>query len=195
MIPKSYTEVRRQIRDGDTLFYRTDRSLFNRVIRRGTGSELVHVGKAAWWGDPDNDGRLYLLDTVIHKGGRAVLFSSQVEWAPGHWDWYTVNRQRYPHYDAKGAVAWMQELTGHPYGLGAVVSIAVRHTPMLSWFFRPDTDDTHVDERPPFCSMAAAMADRIGGGVDPVPNLADAFVSPAALAESPLWLYQCTLVP
>ena len=60
---------------------------------------------------------------------------------------------------------------------------------------RPETDDKAVDSRPPFCSHACAMADRIGGGVDPVPHLADRLTEPADLARSPFYRYLFTLTP
>ena len=37
------------------------------------------------------------------------------------------------------------------------------------------------------------MADRIGGGVDPVPHLADRLTEPADLARSPFFRYRFTL--
>jgi hypothetical protein len=63
----------------------------------------------------------------------------------------------------------------------------------VRWFVRPETDDRACDARPPFCSHACAMADRIGGGVDPVPHLADRLTEPADLARSPLYEYRFSL--
>ena len=39
------------------------------------------------------------------------------------------------------------------------------------------------------------MADRIGGGVDPVPHLTDRLTEPADLARSPFYQFLLTLVP
>ncbi len=50
-------------------------------------------------------------------------------------------------------------------------------------------------QRPPFCSHACAMADRLGGGVDPVKHLADRLTEPADLARSPFYRYRFTLEP
>jgi hypothetical protein len=38
------------------------------------------------------------------------------------------------------------------------------------------------------------MADRLGGGVDPVPHLADRLTEPADLARSPFYEYLFTLI-
>ena len=58
---------------------------------------------------------------------------------------------------------------------------------------RPSLDDEQPSRRPPFCSEACAMADRVGGGVDPVPQLADRLTEPADLARSPFYRYRFTL--
>jgi hypothetical protein len=39
------------------------------------------------------------------------------------------------------------------------------------------------------------MADRVGGGVDPVPDLANRETEPADLARSPFYRYRFTLAP
>jgi hypothetical protein len=39
------------------------------------------------------------------------------------------------------------------------------------------------------------MADRLGGGVDPVENLPDRLTEPADLARSPFYRYRFTLLP
>ena len=56
-----------------------------------------------------------------------------------------------------------------------------------------EVEDDAVSSRcPPFCSQACAMADRIAGGVDPAPYLADRLTEPADLARSPFYEYQFT---
>ena len=60
---------------------------------------------------------------------------------------------------------------------------------------RADTEDHAIDRRPPFCSQACAMTDRTGGGIDPVPHLADRLTEPADLARSPFYEYAFTLIP
>lgn len=46
---------------------------------------------------------------------------------------------------------------------------------------------------PPYCSEACSIADRIGGGVNPVELLSDRFTEPADLARSPFYHYLFTL--
>ena len=89
----------------------------------------------------------------------------------------------------------MRRLTGCDYGYRGLIATALLHLPVIRWFVRADVDDRAFDRRPPFCSQACAMADRLGGGVDPVPHLADRFTEPADLARSPFYRYRFTLTP
>lgn len=181
-----YREVRRLIRNGDLLLYRR-RGLIS-IAGRGRHS---HAAKAAWWGED-----LFLLEVLQFTGGRAVTLSSQVERRPGRWDVYQTNpEKRWPQYDRAGATRFMRRLCGCDYGYRGVAVAALLHLPVVRWFIKPNVDDEAFDRRPPFCSHACAMADRIGGGVDPVKHLADRLTEPADLARSPFYRYRFTLTP
>ena len=66
----------------------------------------------------------------------------------------------------------MRRKAGKQYGYWALFGAAVLHMPLLRLLIRPDTRDNGHDPRlPEFCSQAVASADRVGGGVDPVPNI------------------------
>lgn len=61
-----------------------------------------------------------------------------------------------------------------------------------------DSDSLHVRPKsariaPPYCSEACSLADRLGGGVNPVELLSDRFTEPADLARSPFYRYMFTL--
>lgn len=181
-----YREVRHRIRDGDLLLFR--RCAWIAALGRG---EHSHAAKAAWW-----DGDLFCLEVRAWHGGRAVPLSSQVRRYPGQIDVFQVNPEdRWPHYDRRGAVRYMRRLAGCDYGYGGVVRAALRHLPLVRLLAWAEADDPAQDPRPPFCSHACALADRLGGGVDPVPFLADRLTEPADLARSPFYRYQFTLVP
>lgn len=181
-----YDEARRQIEDGDLLLYRR-RGL---ISSAGRGRHC-HAAKAAWWGTD-----LFLLETRAIRGCRAVTLASQVKRHPGAIDVYHANPDdRWPQYDRAGAVRFMRLLAGADYGYTGLLSAALLHLPVVRLLVRPNVDDRAIDRRPPFCSQACVMADRIGGGVDPVPNLADRLTEPADLARSPFYRYQFTLVP
>ena len=180
-----YQDVRGRIRDGDLLLFRR-RGLIS-IAGRGRHS---HAAKAAWWGDD-----LFLLEVLQGVGGRAVTLSSQVRRSPGRYDVYETNPEdRWPQYDRDAATRFMRRLCGCDYGYCGVAVAALLHLPLVRWFVKPDVDDGAVDRRPPFCSHACAMADRLGGGVDPVANLADRLTEPADLARSPFYRYRCTLI-
>jgi len=181
-----YREARKQIGDGDLLLFRR-RGLIS-IAGRG---EHSHAAKAAWW-----DGDLMVLEMLQFRGGRAVTLSSQVRNWPGQWDVFETNPgNHWPEYDRTGATRAMRRLCGCDYGYAGLIATALLHLPVVRLFVRPDLDDTSADGRPPFCSHACAMADRIGGGVDPVPHLADRLTEPADLARSPFYRYRFTLIP
>lgn len=181
-----YAEVRHEIRDGDLLLFRR-RGL---IAAAGRG-EHCHAAKAAWWDDD-----LFCLETRALVGARAVTLSSQVRRYPGRIDVFQTNPgNRWPQYDRRKATRFMRRLAGCDYGYWGLLAAGLLHLPVLRLLVRPDVDDRAVDRRPPFCSHACAMADRLGGGIDPVPHLADRLTEPADLARSPFYEYRFTLLP
>jgi len=182
---RRYVEVRHLIRDGDLLLFRSA----GVIARLGRGRHS-HAARAAWWHDD-----LFLLEVLQWRGGRAVTLSSQVEQWPGRYDVYAVNPgERWPQYDRTAAVRFMRRLCGGPYGYAGLIRAGLLHLPLVRMFVPAEVDDRAVDHRPPFCSHACAMADRVAGGVDPVPHLADRLTEPADLARSPFYRYRFTLV-
>jgi len=181
-----YRDARLRIRDSDLLLFRR-RGLIS-IAGRGDHS---HAAKAAWWGDD-----LFCLEVREWHGGRAVTLSSQVQKFPVRIDVYQTNPDdRWAEYDRAGATAVMRRLAGCSYGYGGVAAAALLHLPLVRLFARADVYDAAPPDRPPFCSQACAMSDRIGGGVDPVAHLADRMTLPADLARSPFYRYLFTLTP
>ena len=178
--------ARNSIRDGDLLLFRR-RGLIA-IAGRGRHS---HAAKAAWWGDD-----LFCLEVREWHGGRAVTLESQVRKFPARIDVYHANpANRWPEYDRTRSTQWMRRLAGCDYGYAAVLAAAMLHLPVVRLAVRANFEDDAIDRRPPFCSQACAMCDRMGGGVDPVPHLADRLTEPADLARSPFYQYAFTLVP
>ena len=183
---QSYKIVRDEIQQGDLLLFRK-RGIIS-LAGRGRHS---HAAKAIWWDDG-----LFCVEIREWFGGRAVTLSSQVEKYPGKIDVYEANpKARWPEYDRRGAASYMRRLSGCRYGWGNLILAALLHLPLVRWFVRADVDDSTVSKRPPFCSQAIAMADRIGGHVDPVPHLADRLTEPTDLARSAFYKYRFTLLP
>jgi hypothetical protein len=181
-----YPEIREQIRDSDLLLFRR-RGLIS-IAGRGDHS---HAAKAAWWGKD-----LFCVEVREWLGGRAVTLSSQVRRFPGRIDVYRTNPDdRWPEYDRARATRAMRRLAGCDYGYTGVLLAALLHLPIIRLFVRADVNDDTITRRPPFCSQACAMCDRLGGGVDPVSHLADALTLPSDLARSPFYTYLFTLLP
>jgi len=181
-----YRQARRDVRDADLLLFRR-RGLIS-IAGRGDHS---HAAKAAWWAED-----LFCLEVREWHGGRAVTLSSQVRRFAGRIDVYRTNPDdRWPEYDRARATQVMRRLAGCPYGYRAVAAAALLHLPLVRLWAQVDVHDADSPRRPPFCSQACAMSDRLGGGVDPVTHLADHMTLPADLARSPFYRYLFTLTP
>jgi hypothetical protein len=181
-------DVADDIRDGDLLLFR-GRGVIARLIGVAGRSEYSHAARAVWWG---ND--LFCCEVRELRGGRAVTLASQVRRFPGLIDVFEVNpSNRWREYNRRGAVRYMRRLAGCDYGYLGVLQAALRHAPLWRFLVHPDSDDQRAPDQPPFCSQASTMADRLGGGVDPVPHLADRLTEPADLARSPFYRYRFTL--
>ncbi|TWT46506.1 hypothetical protein [Botrimarina hoheduenensis] len=174
-----------ELYDGDLLLFRR-RGLIS-IAGRGLHS---HAAKVAWWGEVP-----FCLEVREWYGGRAVTLASQVLRYPGKIDVFRVNpSNRWPEYDRFASTRYMRRLAGCDYGYAGVAAAALLHLPIVRTFVTAEVEDSAIEHRPPFCSQACAMADRIAGGVDPTPHLADRLTEPADLARSPFYRYAFTLV-
>ncbi|MEQ8849089.1 hypothetical protein [Botrimarina sp.] len=179
------SSVADELRDGDLLLFRR-RGLIS-IAGRGLH---CHAAKVAWWGDTP-----FCVEVREWHGGRAVTLASQVERRSGRIDLFRVNpAARWPEYDREASTRYLRELAGCDYGYAAVLRAALLHLPLVRAWVRAEVEDDAVSRRPPFCSQACAMADRIAGGVDPTPYLADRLTEPADLARSPFYAYQYTFL-
>ena len=177
-----------RIRDGDLMLFR-GRGVVSRLIGVAGRSEYSHAARVVWWGD-----MLFCCEVRELKGGRAVTLESQVRRFPRQIDVFETNPgNRWKEYDRSGAMRYMRRLAGCDYGYFGVLQAALRHLPVWRFWIRPDMNDKRITSRPPYCSEACALADRLGGGVDPVPHLADRVTEPADLARSPFYRYRFTL--
>ena len=176
------------IRDGDLLLFRGN-GFLSRLIAVAGRSPYTHAARAIWWGD-----LLFCCEVREFIGGRAVTLESQVRRYPRRIDVFEVNPQgRQRDYNRQGAARFMRRLAGCDYGYFGLLTAALRHLPVWRFLMRPDMNDQRLTSQPPFCSEACAMADRLGGGVDPVPQLADRLTEPADLARSYFFRYRFTL--
>lgn len=187
VIYRDFRDCATKIWDGDLLLFRRR----NLISRAGRGVHS-HAAKAAWWNE-----ELFCLEVREFFGGRAVRVESQVRKYPGKIDVFRANSgNRWPFYDRRKATRIMQYFLGCDYGYVNVFVTAMTHLPLMRTVFRPELNDTKSitkNIRPPFCSQACALADRLGGGVDPVPHLADRFTEPADLARSVFYEYMFTM--
>ncbi len=168
------------ILDGDLLLYRAPSHGVGRIIAWAGRGAYSHAAIAGWWGHT-----LMSIGMREFRGGIAVPLKREVSKYPQRIDVYTVNGPICPY----GAVEAMKSLLGNPYGwrsiwraIGIRLGIVVPCT---------DDDDQHVQRD---CSAAVSYAYRVGGGADPVPELADCDTEPSDLARSRLFSYRFTLI-
>jgi len=181
----SYRAVRDSIRDGDLLLWRPS-GLFGRVICAGSGSQHSHAGIAGWITLPDGTRRLMSLETIEGQGGVIRPLSELVAKWPGRIDVYRANPgNRWPEFNRSATVtAFFDNVIGKEYGKWAAFKAALRKMFVLRLFLRPKYGDDQGAGYPPFCSGAVARWTREGGGVDPVPGLADDSTWPGPLENS-----------
>lgn len=179
-ITKRLSEASRELIDGDLLLFRRN----GLISRLGRGIHS-HAAMIAWWG------RLpFVLEIREFRGGRAVTLESQVKRYPGRIDVY----RPIPAVNGTRAAEVMRQFAGCDYGWWSVFLAGLRHLPFVRLFVRPKMDDTIINGRPPHCSQGATISYQVGGGVDPVPNLAAEVTEPTDLARSAVFNYQFTLV-
>ena len=178
-----------KIYNGDLLLFRRGRGLISRLISVAGRSEISHAGMAVWLDRRDcrrfslESPGLYCAHTVEGRGGRLDLLADLVAERPG------AIKLRKPglKYDRRKAKAQILKIVGKPYGLWAVrramlIHLAIVRVVMFRWLW-PFMANDGDNGTPPFCSMAVARVCR-AAGLDPVPNLADAWTEPGDLDRS-----------
>lgn len=174
MIPISanFDDVEKEIWEGDLVLLRN---------RKGT---CIRAAKVARW-----DGELFCLDVKKYQGVTAISLEQLVRFHPGQVDVYEVNPlDRWATYDRQGSIRHMKNM----FFSKADRRNAVIETLMnlfLRWFSTPNKKIAKT----PYGAEAIRMADRLGGGVEPVPDLTTAWVTPPDLGQSPLYRYRFTL--
>jgi len=182
-----------QIRSADLLLFRPQWwALHSKLICVAGRTDYCHAGMVGW-------SRFYRTPNCLEMvagGGREIPLAQQVEWYPGLIDVYQANPEnRWPKFDRVAAAAAMRRFVTRRYGWWNMLRVSLLHLPFVRLLVRPETDDQIESGRSPFCSHAVVLADRIAGGVDPVPHLADRMTEPGDLARSPFFKYAFTLVP
>lgn len=192
-VQAALADVRDQIEPGDLLLFRGT-GLVSRLIGVAGRSPYTHAGKVDVW-----DGELYCCEVREFVGGRVVTLASQVERFQGRIDVYRVNATDEPAYDRRAAALYMRRFAGCRYGWWHVLGALILHVPYLRLKTKVDytieVDSQTGPAKPPYCSQAIALAERLGGGVDPVPNLPDRLTEPGDLARSSFYQYRFTLLP
>lgn len=178
-----------QIRAADLLLFSGGRNLLQRGICAVGRSEFHHAGMAVPW-----DGEWYVVEMTA-PCCRALPLEREVAEYPGQWHLFRANADdRYPEFDRSLACRAMKSFIGERYGWMSMGMIGLTHLPVIRWLCRRHMGDSDLI-RWPVCSATVANATRLGGGVDPVRELADQYTEPGDLARSPFYAYKLTFVP
>jgi hypothetical protein len=158
---------------------------FGKAVCRFSKHWCCHVGLAARMQISGGPSTIWTFDMLRGVGGVATPLQVWVDRWPGKLHVYRV-REEFK-YSAHGAAIFFREhFLGQEYGERAVVRAALSTRWWARWLglFRPNRDDQHVSENPPYCSHADAAAVQWGGGVDLVPNLAPESTWPRDVVNS-----------
>lgn len=165
----------------------------SRLIRMGTQGVHSHSQMFA----RDCHGEVDILELREFKGGRRHTFEYHLQ-HPGRIDVFSPDTEKWPDFDAEGAVEAMRQLTNYEYGWKGIGEMLARRVPFVWRLFSTSTDDRlPADGKPirqPFCSHAVSLATHLGGGVDPVPRCPHSQVTPTHLTYSLFYRYEFTLV-
>ena len=174
MIPiyTPFAEVRQEIWEGDLILVRN---------RKGV---CIHAAKACRWGD-----QLFYIDVRKYRGVTAVPLEQLVKKYPGRIEIYEVNPQnRWENYDRQGAIRHLKNIVFTKEDCRTAFLQTLRNLFSIllfgSWKKQPSMS----------CGAEAIrIAERLGGGVEPVPEQVDKHISLCDLEASPLYRYRFTL--
>lgn len=191
-IEKKLSEVANKILVSDLLLYRGT-GFLSGLIRIAGRSEYSHAAKVDRLVN-HRDGTLCIVETREWEGAGISLLKTQVEKYPGQIDVFRTNPNDVPGYSRKAAAAYMRRFEGARYGYRAVWRAAIDFLPGVRLFGKHDYKRENGKHKSPFCSQLCAMADHLGGGIDPIPHLANRITLPGDLAHSRFYRYLFTLV-
>jgi len=185
-----------EIQNGWLIQYRGAAGIVSNAIRWAssgqphTHSALAHVFE-------NGKKNVNVLEMREFRGGRSLPFEYHVEKFGGRMDVFSLNKDRFPVYDANGTIEVMRDLVTRGYGYDNVAALALRHLPFIWRFFPVDITDVlnpnELKNVRPFCSHAIAFAMQLGGNVDPVLRLPAYLVEPSHLTNSHCFNYEFTV--
>lgn len=154
------------------------------LLIRNINGRYVLAAKATWW-----DGELFCIAVHQYHGVTCRPLDQLVRSCPSLIDIYEVNPQNlWENYDRQGANTYLKNnmvfkvnrcdsVTGHLLNL------------FLYCFNRTNTKIVKT----PYGAEAIRRAERIGGGVEPMPNKVDTWIETNDLALSSFYRYRFTL--
>lgn len=167
-----YDDARSEIREGDLIVFR---NRFGKPVR---------AMKACRWGDP-----WYAVEVRKYLGVAAIPLEQLVQLTPGRIDVYEVNPDSlWENYDRQGAMRYLK---------GRLFTEKDRRLTLVEtlYDFLSKLFGKEVEKRisTPYGLEAIHLAERLGGGVEPLPDLAHAKIRVQDLLESSFYRYRFTL--
>ena len=154
------------------------------ILVRNRKGVCIHAAKACRWDD-----KLFCIDVRKYRGVTAVPLEQLVKKYPGQVEIYEVNPQsRWENYDRPGAIRYLKGILFSKEDYRTVLLETFRN--LFSKLLRRSTEK---QQSIPYGAEAIRIAERLGGGVEPVPERVDERIGFADLEASPLYRYRFTL--
>lgn len=177
-------EAMKRVQDGWLAQFR-GANWISKIIKYSTGGPHSHSAMLQ-----RNNGTVDTLEVREFYGGRRLPLEAQHKRSPGKIDVFSID-SRFS-IDTKETLRVMRSMTGKDYGYRGIVRLATQKIPLLWRLWPLHTRDDEPIKNAPFCSHAVCYAYRMGG-VDPVPNKPDYYVTPNDLTHSLLFKYEFTI--
>lgn len=163
---------------------------FSFGVRFLTYSRFSHAG--IWY--RDENGELWIIDVCEGVGGSKRVPLDEIKKHPGRWYWSHVSRRRFPEFKNDKIAEIAVAMQGVPYGyVGIALQWAIHFPIIRAGAYVTKLADMPYFEKRPFCSQAVVREVRKAcPSCDPVPDRAEALVTPQDLAQSRLWYPQKT---
>ncbi len=165
-------DVQQEIWDGDLV-----------ILRNGYG-KAINAAKACRW-----DGELFCVEVRKYLGVVAVPLEQLACRYPGRVEIYEVNPQsRWENYDRQGPLRHLKSVlfSGKDRRTAFLETLLENLSKLIGRNIVKQVSPCHGAE-------AIRLADRLGGGVDPVPEKTSERIEIADLEQSPLYRYRFTL--
>lgn len=168
----SYDEVKTEVWESDLILLKNNKGESTRAL------------KAVWW-----DGELFCIEVRKYRGVTVIPLKQLVLSHPGKIEIFEVNPQnRWENYDRHGSARHLKRIQRSLQDWRIVLVDGLKNLFSVLW---PKATDENMPGL--YGAEAIRVAERLGGGVEPVSEHTNKRITVADLEVSPLYRYRFTL--